>query len=79
MYISIAIQLINIPPPDPVLHLRFRLFPNTQDRINNWEGRDVFVNWSQHRYEFWHASGETQETLGQVYRDMIDDYDDARI
>ena len=27
MYISIAIQLINIPPPDPVLHLRFRLFP----------------------------------------------------
>ena len=59
------LQLIRVlpPPPNPFLEIQMRLFPNPADRQAPWTGRDVFLVWSQHRFEFFRTVGETPETF----------------
>ena len=68
MCFELIMQLISVPPPDPLPHLRFRLMPDAHDRMNHWTGRNLFEKWSRHRYEFWHGTGETPETFLQILR-----------
>ena len=62
MCFELPIQLIGVPPPDPLPHLRFRLMPDVHDRMNHWTGSNLFEKWSRHRYEFWHGTDQTPET-----------------
>jgi hypothetical protein len=61
------IQLLAIPPPDPVLELRYRLYPFIR---NLWTGRDVFTMFSQHPREFFQVTGESLETFEGMYREL---------
>ena len=42
------------PHPDPLLSIRHRI---SNGQIENWDGCDVFPNFSSHRYSFYLATG----------------------
>jgi len=62
-YLRQLLQILLVmirPHPDPLLNIRHRI---SNGQIENWEGCDVFSNFSSHRYSFYLATGEIPESL----------------
>jgi len=64
-YLRQLLQIVFVmirPHPDPLLNIRHRI---SDGQIENWDGFDVFSNFSSHRYSFYseiyHPQIEPQE------------------
>ncbi|KAL4222805.1 hypothetical protein ACF0H5_018845 [Mactra antiquata] len=55
-----CITAVLLKPPSPDTEIRFRLFSSD---VNSYAVRDVFVDISCNRYQFYQITGETPETL----------------
>ena len=67
-YLRRLLQILFVmirPHPDPLLIIRHRI---SNGQIENWDGCDVFSNFSSHRYSFYLATGETPDSLLRLTR-----------
>lgn len=64
------IYLLAIPPLDPVLPLRHRLYPFA---VSTWRGRDVYSLFAEHPPELFGITGESIETFLDMHRTLHDD------
>lgn len=62
--------LLAIPPLDPVLPLRHRLYPFA---ASTWRGRDVYSLFAEHPPELFGITGESIETFLDMHRNLHDD------
>jgi hypothetical protein len=62
----LQILLVMIRPyPDPLLNIRHSI---SNEQNENWDGRDVFSNFSSHRYSFYLATAEIPGSLLRLTR-----------
>lgn len=63
-YVRSSLISLVMPPPDPIINIRHRLFLGDYTVYN---GRDLFSMYSGNRYQFHNITGETPESL----RDLV--------